>query len=276
MALALSATAEAQTAVRDVPYIQGGATAQRLDLYLPINSSGFATVLMVHGGGLTSGDKSEDSIPAVCASLTRAGLACAAVNYRLGPATMWPGQPNDIAEALAWVRHHIAGYSGDSTALVLLGHSSGCLLTSMLATDSTYLASAGLRADALAGVVMMGCTLSPVPPAVSDSARLRAFFTGSGQLATMGSLETFMDANASAHVTARTAPSLVLVAESEQVNPPVLARAREFEARMRGVGRWVDVQVLPNRKHYTALSEMRNTDDPTLALVLAFVRRVAH
>jgi acetyl esterase/lipase len=259
----------------DVPYVLGGSSAQSLDVYAPTGHPGFPTVLMVHGGSLTSGDKRGDSLPAVCTTLVAAGMGCASINYRLGPFPKWPAQPNDVAVAVAWVRHHIAEYAGDSTALVLLGHSSGCTLASILGTDPKYLASAGLSSDALAGVVAMGCTLSPVLPAVSDSARLRAFFTGSAALGTFGSLETFLDVDATAHVTARTPPTLVLIADNEQLNPPILERARAFETRMKGAGRRVEVDVLPDRKHYTALSEMRHADDPTLALLLNFVRGVA-
>jgi acetyl esterase/lipase len=118
----------------------------------------------------------------------------------------------------------------------------------------------------------MGCTLSPVMPAISDSARLRAVFTN-GALSTFGSLEAFLDANPTSHAGAQTPPFLVLIAEAEQVNPPILERARTFEARMTAVGRPVEVDVLPDRRHYTALTSMANATDPTLKLLLDFIRR---
>ncbi len=260
-----------QRPVQDLPYVAQGATAQRLDLY-PAAERGFPTIILVHGGGLTGEDKRDDSIPAVCATLARTGVGCAAVNYRLGPTTRWPAQPDDVAAAVAWVRGHVAEHGGDSTRLVLLGHSSGCLLASVVGTDPRYLAAHGLSLSAVRGVVAMGCTLSPVLPAISDSARLRAIFT-SGALATFGSLEAFLDADATAHAGAETPPFLVLVAEAEQVNPPILERARRFEQRMTEVGRMVEIRVLPDRRHYTALSLMAHPDDPTLRLVLDFVRR---
>ena len=258
--------------LQDVAYTPGGTAQQTLDLTVPTQPRGFATLLLVHGGGLTEGDKRDFELPAICANVVRAGVGCVSVNYRLGPVVHWPSQPNDVAGAVGWVRHHIGEYGGDSTAIFLLGHSSGCLLASMLGTDPAYLRSARLAPEALAGVIAMGCLLAPVLPAVSDSARLRSFFTGSAALATFGSLEAFVDANATAHAGPHVPPTLVLIAEAEQINPPILQRAREFEARMHSVNRPVEVVVLPDRRHITALTGMSAPDDPTLQLVLSFMR----
>ena len=273
LSLAAPVPLAAQRPTLDVPYVTPETPAQRLDLYLP-DARDFATIIMVHGGGLTQEDKRDDSLPAICAGLNRAGLGCASVNYRLGPVTRWPAQPEDVASAVAWVRHHIAEYGGDSTQLVLLGHSSGCLLASIIATDPRYLRGQHLELSAVAGVVAMGCTLSPVLPAIPDTQRLRAFFA-KGSFPTFDSLPQFLDADATAHVGPATPPFLVLVAESEQVNPPVLARARAFALKMQAAGRPVDVEVLPDRKHYTALTLMANDRDPNLKLVLDFARRVS-
>jgi acetyl esterase/lipase len=272
MLLAAPSLAGAQRTLLDLAYVRGGSPAQRLDLYLP-KGSGFPTVMLVHGGGLTQEDKRSDSLPAVCARIVDAGFACASVNYRLGPAARWPSQPNDVAAAVAWLRHNIAEYGGDSAALIAVGHSSGCLLVSMLGTDSSYLAAQRLPLSALRGVVAMGCTLSPVLPAISDSTRLRALFTAGG-MSVFGSLENFLDADPTKHAGRETPPFLVLIAEAEQVNPPVLERARGFAARMDSVGRSVKIHILPNRRHYTALTSMASSTDPTLQLLLDFVRRV--
>ena len=261
----------AQRSVPDVPYVTAGVAAQHLDLYLPA-TQGFATLIMVHGGGLTQEDKRDDSLPTICATVALAGVGCASINYRLGPASHWPAQPEDIAAAVAWLRHHVAEFHGDSTRLVLLGHSSGCLLVSLVSTDPHYLAAQHLDLSTVRGTVAMGCTLSPVLPAVTDSARLRSIFV-TGGLSTFATLEAFLDADPTAHVGPSTPPFLVLVAESEQYNPPILARAQEFAAAMAAAGRPAELEVLPDRRHYTALTLMANPADPTLALVLGFIRQ---
>ena len=265
---------QAQRVLTDIPYVASGGAQQQLDLYLP-EARDYPTVVMVHGGGLTQDNKRSDSLPTICTNLSRAGIGCASINYRLGPAASWPAQPEDVASAVVWIRGNIGAHGGDSTQLLLLGHSSGCLLASVIATDGRYLARHDLGLDALRGVIAMGCLLSPVPPAISDSVRLRAFFA-SGRFPTFTSLEAFLDADPSRHAGSATPPFLVLIADAEQRNPPILEKARVFEARMQTAGRSVQVAVLPDRRHYTALTAMTSSTDPTFQLILEFVRRVKH
>ena len=246
---------------------------QALDLYVPTNVARFATLMFVHGGSLTSGDKLEDSLPQICRNVVSAGIGCASVNYRLGPAVKWPAQPDDVAAAVAWMRRHIAEYNGDSTALVLWGHSSGCAITAAIATDARHLARYGLSPSALAGAIPMGCVLGTVMPAITDSTRLRAVFT-SGGLSTYGSLEAFIDADPSSRAGPHVPPLLILIAEAEQIQPPILEHARILADRLRAHGRTAEIAVLPGRRHYTALRLMADPGDPTLTRVIEFVRAV--
>jgi acetyl esterase/lipase len=112
-----------------------------------------------------------------------------------------------------------------------------------------------------------------VLPAISDSVRLHAFFSG-GRFPPFASLEQFLDADPTAYVSAATPPFLVLIAEAEQINPPILERAQRFAARMTATGRQVQVEVLANRRHLTALTNMVDAQDPALQLVSRFVQRV--
>jgi acetyl esterase/lipase len=79
------------------------APKQKLDLSIPAGT-GFTTVLFIHGGSLTGGDKSDDDYRGVCAPFMAAGIACANVNYRLAPAHAWPAQAEDVAASVAWIR----------------------------------------------------------------------------------------------------------------------------------------------------------------------------
>lgn len=64
--------AAAPAVARDIPY--GPDPAQRLDLSLP-DASGFPTLIFVHGGSLTHGDKADEDYGAVCAPFPAAGIA---------------------------------------------------------------------------------------------------------------------------------------------------------------------------------------------------------
>jgi hypothetical protein len=43
---------------------------------------------------------------------------------------------------------------------------------------------------------------------------------------------------------------------------------------MAALGRPVEIDILPGRRHYTALSQMADPSDPTLKLLVDFVHRL--
>ena len=98
----------------------------RLDLYYPMDSVGFATVVWFHGGGLRGGERYVPD------ALKEQGLAIAAVSYRLAPQVSSPTYIDDAAAAVAWVFDHIEEYGGDPQRIFVAGHSAGGYLTSMV------------------------------------------------------------------------------------------------------------------------------------------------
>ncbi len=130
-----------------------------LDLYYPTDSSGFATIVFFHGGGLSAGSK---FIPE---AWREQGIAVATANYRLHPRVTNPTYTRDAAAAVAWVMQHIEEYGGDPTRIYVSGHSAGGYLTSMIGLDTTYLAAHGLHPDSLAGLIpFSGHTITHFTP----------------------------------------------------------------------------------------------------------------
>ena len=120
------------------------ATGLPMDFY---RATGRATpapcVLMIHGGGWDNGDRAQ--LPEVNHHLARRGYAVAAVSYRLAPATRWPGQADDVAAAIAYLKANAAELGIDPTRLVLMGRSAG----GQIATAVAY----GRRDPAVRGAV---------------------------------------------------------------------------------------------------------------------------
>ncbi len=137
----------------DIPYRAGDdLTAYqkercRLDLYRPISSKGFATIVWFHGGGLTSGKK---NIPK---GLQEKGHAIVAVNYRLSPKVPVTACLDDSAAAVAWVFKNIKSYGGDPRKIFISGHSAGGYLASMLGVDHNLLKVHGIDAMKIAGLI---------------------------------------------------------------------------------------------------------------------------
>jgi arylformamidase len=151
-----------------------------LDVFTPpadeAGCSGRPMVVWVHGGGWTSGDKSEYMTDKVTL-FNGAGFVFASINYRLtdkdlpSPAPQHPVHDQDAADALAWLIDHAAELGGDPDRIAVLGHSAGGGIVSAVATDESYLGRSGVPLDALDCVgsmdgegydVVAGATTSPV------------------------------------------------------------------------------------------------------------------
>ena len=119
----------------------------KLDIYYPKDSSGFATIVWFHGGGLTGGNK---EIPS---ALKEKGVAIVGVNYRLSPKANAPAYIEDAAAAVSWVFNNIEGFGGDSTLIFVSGHSAGGYLASMIGLDKSWLNKHAIDADRIAGLI---------------------------------------------------------------------------------------------------------------------------
>jgi hypothetical protein len=119
----------------------------QLDFYYPGNVKNFTTVVWFHGGGLEGGEK---FIPEVWKNK---GIAVVAVNYRLYPKVKCPVYIEDAAAAVAWVFNHIAEYGGDTSRIVVSGHSAGGYLASMIGLDKKWLAKYDIDANKIAMLI---------------------------------------------------------------------------------------------------------------------------
>jgi acetyl esterase/lipase len=78
--------------------------------------------MYVHGGGMTSGDKS-DLDPIFLDLLAQAGYAVVSVDYRLAPASHFPTQIRDVTCAIRYLRAKAARYGLDKKEFFAFGTS---------------------------------------------------------------------------------------------------------------------------------------------------------
>ena len=258
----------------DVSY--GNDAAQRLDLRIPA-TKGFETLIFVHGGSLTSGDKADSDYTHVCDSFPPVGIACANVNYRLGPQHSWPTQAEDVASAIAWVRNNIGAHGGDPRNLFLLGHSSGAMLVALVGSDDHYLAKNGMTPSDLRGVMPMGSIMwdDELEQAIAQRGRdmIAQNFVRDPDNRMFGSLERYEDHWPIHHVHAGLPPFLFLIAEAEQEQPPVLRTDAKFVDDARKSGNQADYKVFAGRKHYTMVRQLHNPGDAVFAVIVEFIRQ---
>ena len=123
--------------IRDVPYLEDAASAQRLDVYRPRDADQpLPVVIHIHGGGFKY--FSKETHWAVAARFARAGALTFNVNYRTAPENGYPAAVEDAAAAYAWVVEHAQQYGGDLSRLVLAGESAGANLVLGLVIASSW------------------------------------------------------------------------------------------------------------------------------------------
>ena len=110
----------------DISY--GSDAAQKMDIYLPAGRSIDSTTLMilVHGGGWNTGDKSDFTSNLPSLRLKFPNYAIANINYRLATTTAnhFPTQENDMKSAVDYLIQKSTDYR-ISQKIVLVGASAG-------------------------------------------------------------------------------------------------------------------------------------------------------
>lgn len=208
------------------------------------------TLVFVHGGGWSVGDKRTGTREAAVALYTAAGYNVFSVNYRLSPVDgaddpdriKHPVHVTDVAAAVAWVRRHAADYHGDPDGVVLAGFSAGAHLVSLVATDERRLREVGVGLDALACVVALDTGAYDVPALMASVADPTLWITAFGD-----TMDEWVDASPVSFVApGKAIPDFFLVVRGSADRQ---ARADTFRAALGGAGvRAVDVRV-PDYTH---------------------------
>lgn len=140
---------------KDVAY--GPHRLQTLDVYVPPGvapseglpadpSDGAPIVFMVHGGGWQRGDKAaRDVVGNKMHYFLPKGYIFVSVNYRLSPEIDPALQVEDVAAALAFVQEHASDWGGDAERVVVMGHSAGAHLVTMLTSAPEIGQHVGVR-----------------------------------------------------------------------------------------------------------------------------------
>ena len=122
-----------------VPYAHWGGEVLKVDVWEPSGDHSRGTsrhsgvevaaaerrpaVIVVHGGGWRSGERSD--FPSWNAWLADTGYVVFDIDYRLSPPPAWQDAPADVACAVGWVKENAARYGVDPERVALMGRSAG-------------------------------------------------------------------------------------------------------------------------------------------------------
>jgi len=264
---------------RDLRYFKGDpadAEKHSLDLYVPVGRDDAPLLLWIHGGAWAVGDRADEA--RIARRLAEEGIAVAAINYRLSPATWMnpalttgvrhPAHVIDCARAFVWLLRSTDAFGYDPRKVAIGGYSSGGHLSALLVTDPRYLEAEGAHVqDVYAAVPMAGAYdlaayyrehLDANGQEMADSHVLGAFgpLDGLGQ----ASPTSFLDR------TTATVPMLV-VSESDTYE-----FTRLFESRAKEAGRSeIEFLHVTDKNHNGLYRSLGAALSPTRKVIVSFL-----
>ena len=133
------------TVLSDISY--GADETQTFDVYMPTKRTKDAPVIfMVHGGAWEGGDKARlDEFENKVAHWVTKGFVLISTNYRTMPKLRPVEQTEDIETALRFTQRYAYDWGGDSDKFILMGHSSGAHLVSLVSANYDKLISRGIK-----------------------------------------------------------------------------------------------------------------------------------
>ena len=147
--------------IPDIEYGEAGGQRLLLDACLPPARTSStsdapdpapqASIVMVHGGSWTRGDKADPEYRDVCTWLAKSGYPTFNVDYRMDPAFIFPAALEDVKSAVIWLRQpeQLGRFNLDPTRIAALGGSAGGNLASLLGTTGSGPLTEGTRVSAV-------------------------------------------------------------------------------------------------------------------------------
>ncbi len=121
---------------KNLVYAAYGYRHLSLDICSPADTTGspFPVIMLIHGGGWRSGDRSQE-LP-MAEALAERGYAAVTVEYRLSAEARYPAGVHDLKTALRWIRAHAAEYRLHPDRIAVMGGSAGGTLAGLLGTTA--------------------------------------------------------------------------------------------------------------------------------------------
>lgn len=121
---------ESDVVYATLPNTPYGKRELHLDLFRPDKPGKYPVLLLIHGGGWRSGNKSMD-IP-LAQQIAAKGYVTAAVEHRLSPEALYPAAVYDIKAAVRFLRVNARKYNIDPDKMAIMGSSAGGQLAALV------------------------------------------------------------------------------------------------------------------------------------------------
>ena len=228
----------------------GDQALQRLDVYKSRHGGDTPApvIVMVHGGGWCVGDKAVPSVTEhKVARWTPRGFVFVSVNYPMvAEGSDALAQARHIAQAVAYVQAHAPDWGGDPARVILMGHSAGAHLVSLVNASPALRSAAGVR-PVLGTVSLDAGAIDVVKQMPQVYPFLKARY-----LEAFGSTEAgWIAASPLQQLGAGASPWLGVCSTQRKDHP--CDQARDYQARSRALQ--IDASVLPQAKGHGAINK---------------------
>jgi pectinesterase len=253
----------------DVAYKQVNSHALNMEFFYPakVENEAHPAVLLIHGGGWSSGTKSHQE--PMAQQLAAHGYVAAVVEYRLSPEAQYPAAVYDLKSAVRYMRIHATRYGIDTSKIAAYGCSAGAHLASLLGTTLGLAkfeeahAAEGPSSDVQAIVNVDGPLAFIHPESQEGNAAMR-WLGGSAEEIP----QIWQEASPLTHTSDRTPPILFI----NSATPRFHAGRDDMVAILDGVGTYSEIHTLSNSPHSFWL--FHPWFQPTFAHTLRFLDRV--
>jgi pectinesterase len=111
----------------DTPY---GKRDLHMDIFRPKRQGDYPALLLLHGGGWRSGNRTMQN--PLAQNIARHGFVTATVEYRLSPEALYPAAVYDVKAAIRFIRAHANAYYIDPNRIAISGSSAGGQLAALV------------------------------------------------------------------------------------------------------------------------------------------------
>ncbi len=229
---------------------------QRLDLFPAAAADPAPVMVYVHGGYWMGGDKIGRRFPAPV--YNEAGIAWAAIDYRLAPGCTMDEIVADVRSALAWIHRNAADHGVDPDRIHLAGSSAGGHLTGMALAPGWH-ADYGVPEDLVKGACPMSGLFDLAPMRITSHREILA-------------LDEEMAARNSPVLRPPAAPIPVVVAWGARESEEFRRQSGDYAAALEEAGCQVTLIAAEGHDHFSIMGDMARPETPLGRAMLELAR----
>jgi len=259
----------------DIVYCIPNGHPLKLDVFYPKpkRRRQLPAVLIVHGGGWRSGDRSQH-IP-LAQQLAARGFVAVTAEYRLSTEAPYPAAVQDLKTAIRWMRANARSYGLDTARIAVWGFSAGGQLAALVGTtNQNPLYEAGncyrSRSSSVQAIIDADGILAFIHPESGEGDDSRSLSAATQWLGSSKQArpELWQQASALSHLGPATPPILFINSGVDRMH----AGRDDARRQLAALGIYSEIQRFPEAPHPFPL--FNPWFAPTLEYTVAFLRRV--